>query len=214
LCLTAANLTAGALAVPAAGFCDTTDAEGYYEIRNIYYYSQAELTIVPFKAGSVSNHVFSPASAKRSLEINSRTSSGVNFTDQSVFTVGGKVTYPASGELTACGIPGVEILVNGQRRGIFTDGSGNWDFTIHDEGSYTFRPVYLRHSFENAQHNQETTVQVSGDVTNIHFTDVQKDESRSGYREVRRSGSRFCHRPGYVARKLLQLNLSYRWKRA
>ncbi len=170
------NLTPGALAVPAGGYCTTTDIDGYYEIRNIYYFEEAEFQIVPFKAGPVENHVFSPDTIKRVLDLNSKLSAGANFTDQSVFTVGGKVTFPISTTNVECGVPKVEILFNGERRGIMTDEKGEWSYAIQDEGSYTFQPKFLHHYFENSSGDTATTVFVNDDITTINFTDLEVDD--------------------------------------
>lgn len=163
----------GADVVPPDGYCATTEIDGYYEIRNIYYYDKAEFSIVPSKGGSM-QHIFAPTTIKRTLDLDSKTSSGVNFTDQSVFTVGGKVIFPTSTN-AICGVPDVEIKINGQSRGIFTKSDGSWDFPIQDEGSYKFKPVFLNHDFQNSLGQAETTVLVTGDNTNINFTDVQQD---------------------------------------
>ena len=170
-----AGLPAGAIPEPTGGYCATTDIDGYYEIRNIYYYDEAEFEIVAFKAGPVENHVFTPDTITRVLDINSKLSSGVNFTDQSVFTVGGKITFPVSSTNVECGVDDVEILFNNERRGIFTDANGEWSYAIQDEGSYTFQPVFLHHYFENSAGDTATTVFVNDDITNINFTDLQVD---------------------------------------
>jgi hypothetical protein len=169
------GLPAGAVPEPAGGYCATTDIDGYYEIRNIYFYDEAEFEIVAFKAGPVENHVFTPDTITRVLDLNSKLSSGVNFTDESVFTVGGKVTFPLSSTNVECGVPEVEILFNGGSRGIFTDGNGEWSYAIQDEGTYTFTPKFLHHHFENSLGNTSTSVLVNDDITNINFTDLQVD---------------------------------------
>ena len=170
------DLTPGALPVPAGGYCATTDIDGYYEIRNVYYFEEAEFQIVPFKAGPVENHVFSPDTLKRVLDLNSKLSSGVNFTDQSVFTVGGKVAFPVSSTSVECGVPKVEILFNGESRSIFTDSKGEWSYAIQDEGTYTFQPKFLHHYFENSSGDTATTIFVNDDITTINFTDLEVDD--------------------------------------
>lgn len=169
------DLPAGALPAPDNGYCATTDIDGYYEIRNIYYFDEAEFKIVAFKAGPIENHIFTPDAIKRVLDINSKLSSGANFTDQSVFTVGGKVTFPLSSTEVECGVQEVEILFNGENRGIFTDNNGQWFYAIQDEGTYTFQPKFKHHYFENAQGNISSTVMVNDDITNIDFMDLQVD---------------------------------------
>lgn len=169
----------GGYALPAncaETYCATTDAEGYYEIKDIYYYDGAEFRVVPYKSGSVP-HQFSPDTIIRTLDVNTKTASGVDFTDLTVFTVGGKVTYP---DLTGteCGIKGVSILINGQDYGVMTDNNGDWSFAIQEEALYTFQPRYLHHAFENINGESRTSLLIAADVTNIHFTDVETDDLR------------------------------------
>lgn len=169
------TIPAGAVSMPAGGYCATTDMDGYFEIRNIYYYDKAEFSIVPSKGGSM-QHIFAPTTITRRLDLNAKTSSGVNFTDQSVFTVGGKVTFPTSSTNVVCGVPDVEIKLNGQSRGIFTKPNGEWSFALQDEGEYIFKPVFLHHRFENALGQTADTLFINGSKTDINFEDKQADD--------------------------------------
>jgi trimeric autotransporter adhesin len=165
------TLTPGAVNMPAGGYSAITDADGYFEIREIYYFDGAEFNIVPEK----SLHVFTPALIVRRLDLNSKSASGINFTDESVYTVGGMITYPQT-TITACGVPDVEIKINGESRGVYTKPDGSWRFTIIDEKEYTFKPVFLNHRFENADGLTEQKVFVNSSNLNINFTDKQKDD--------------------------------------
>lgn len=173
--LSTQDLPEGAVPVPASGYCTTTDIDGYYEIRNIYYFEEAEFKIVPFKSGPVGPHIFSPDTITRILDLNSKLSSGANFTDESVFTVSGKVIFPTSSTGVECGVPDVEIKFDGESRGIFTDSDGNWSYAIQEEGTYTFAPEFMHHYFENDEGNTSTTVLVNDDISNIDFTNLQVD---------------------------------------
>lgn len=170
------GLPAGAVPMPSSGYCATTDIDGYFEIRNIYYFEEAEFEIVPAKAGPVEPHIFSPDAIKRTIDLNSKLSSGVNFTDESVFTVAGKVTYPVSSTGAECGVPDVEIKFNGESRGIFTNANGDWSYAIQDEGTYTFTPELLHHHFENSTGQTSTTLQVNSDHLDIDFLDLEVDD--------------------------------------
>ena len=168
------DLPVGAVAVPSAGYCTTTDVDGYYEIRNIYYYDEAEFMVIPYKDGPNGPHIFSPDTITRLLDLNSKLSSGANFTDESVFSVAGRILYPQSTS-AECGVPDVEILINGESRGIFTDANGDWSYAIQEEGDYSFTPEFLHHTFENPAGQPSTSFFVAGDSLNINFTDTQTD---------------------------------------
>ena len=79
-------------------YCDTTDATGYYEIPDIYYYESARFRIVPRK----DDHGFSPNALERTLDINGPTLGNINFTDTTSFTLTGTVTQELNGQL--CGL--------------------------------------------------------------------------------------------------------------
>jgi hypothetical protein len=34
-------------------YCAVTDAEGFYEIKDIYYYDGADFRVVPYKLGTI-----------------------------------------------------------------------------------------------------------------------------------------------------------------
>ncbi len=124
------SIPAGGASLPGGcvtTYCTTTDITGYYEIKGIYYYTDADFKIVPSKTGAVT-HVFTPAESLRSLDENVQALTNIDFVDQTVFTVNGHVNYPASANGQACGVKGVEILVNGDNLGI-TD-SGNLSYRM------------------------------------------------------------------------------------
>ncbi len=165
----------GDASVTKVSYCDITDSDGNFEIRDIYYYDKAEFEVVPVKLETTKPHDFSPDTIKRTLDIQTSSSDGNSFTDNSVFAVSGKVTYPDD-----CPIEGVEILVNRQKRNIFTKKDGSWSTTLQDAGNYSFKPVYLHHQFESVyQHLQSDmsidSIFIDDDVSKIDFTDEQKD---------------------------------------
>ncbi|HSF90143.1 MAG TPA: T9SS type A sorting domain-containing protein [Saprospiraceae bacterium] len=156
-------------------YCAITDAEGYYEIKDIYYYTEAEFRVVPYKSGTIP-HEFSPDTIFRTLDENGKEADGVDFTDLTVFTVGGQVTYPLSSTNAVCGVKDVKILVNDLDYGILTDNEGNWSFAIQDEGTYSFKPEFLHHHFEDGAGDPVTTLLILADNTDIDFTDVETDD--------------------------------------
>ncbi len=152
-------------------YTTTTDQTGYYEIKDIYYYTEAEFNIVASKT----NHVFTQSTITRKLDLNTPTVTGIDFTDETVFTLQGTVSWPSS-----CGIKGVEILVNGEKRGILTDREGKYQLVLQDEGTYTISPKYLHHTFETtksgATGQASYALNVTGDLTRLDFKDTQTDD--------------------------------------
>lgn len=150
---------------------DVTDAGGNFEIRDIYYFDGATFVVTPTLTG----HAFDPASLEVVLDLNTPQQTALSFTDTTVFTVSGNVNFPdpstfgASG--TDGGIENVKIYLDGQDLGIRTDANGSWRFAIQDEGTYSFEPEYLHHSFSPASQS----VVVTGDVSNINFEDTEVD---------------------------------------
>lgn len=162
------------------GYCDTTNIEGYYEIKNIYYYDEAEFDVVPYKEkASGDPHEFSPDSVIRTLDLNANIISNVDFTDNSVFSVGGKVTYPPS-EGSDCEVPveGASIIINNDTLGILTDSIGEWSHSIQEEGIYHFTANYLHHEIEDKYKpdNDDTIeINVNTDIDTIDFLDKEED---------------------------------------
>ncbi|HEX5111829.1 MAG TPA: fibronectin type III domain-containing protein, partial [Saprospiraceae bacterium] len=172
------TIPTGGAALPAncpVEYCATTDIDGYYEISDIYYYTGANFRIIPHKSGMF-DHDFTPDSVSRTLDVNAKTASGVDFTDNTVFTVGGRVTWPTSSNNSTCGIKGVRILVDGQDYGLTTDSDGEWSFAIQDEDTYTFQAKYYHHSFEGIGGDSIPPVFINADNTNIDFEDTETDD--------------------------------------
>jgi hypothetical protein len=156
-------------------YCATTDAEGYYEISDIYYYTGANFRIIPNKPGLVI-HDFTPDSITRTLDVNAKSASGVDFTDLTVYTVGGIVHYPTSSNNATCGVKDARVLVNGQDYGVTTDSDGEWSFAIQQEDTYTFQVKYLHHDFEGPGGDSIYSVLINGDNTDIDFEDLETDD--------------------------------------
>ncbi|MCP9237685.1 T9SS type A sorting domain-containing protein [Lewinella sp. JB7] len=174
------TIPAGGTVLPSdctATYCTTTDIEGYYEFLDVYYFEGAEFTVKPSKSGSIV-HEFSPVKARRSLTLNAKSAQGVDFTDLTVFTAAGRVTYPESPNGVTCGVAGVRILIDDTDYGVLTDRNGNWSFAIQDEDTYTFTPVYLHHRLENGTGAISTSVVVDRDHTDIDFEDKETDTLR------------------------------------
>ncbi|MCP9235249.1 T9SS type A sorting domain-containing protein [Lewinella sp. JB7] len=171
------SLPAGGRTLPAgcaATYCTTTDIEGYYEFKDVYYHELAEFTVKPSKGGTVV-HEFSPATASRTLSMNNKNAERVDFTDLTVFTAKGRITYPAALNGPACGVPGVTVLIDSIDQGIRTKRDGSWSYAIQQEGTYTFTPKFIHHRIETAAGLPEVTLEVDGDRPGLDFIDRETD---------------------------------------
>ncbi|MCK5702183.1 MAG: carboxypeptidase regulatory-like domain-containing protein, partial [Cyclobacteriaceae bacterium] len=86
-------------------YTDTTDANGAFDIRSIYYYDEANFTVYPVKG----DHGFQPATVDVYLELQFPAVEIPKFTDTSSFTVQGKIVQILGNDSAA--VEGVEILV-------------------------------------------------------------------------------------------------------
>jgi len=146
----------------------TTDASGYYEMKDVYYYKDASYTIYPEKP----RHLFKPDTLTRKLDLDNPKLASVDFTDTTVFTIIGYVQYPIEGgaSTSACGIQGVRILLNGNEI-TRTDPQGRYSFVVQDEGTYKVSPRYLHHQFDVP----DTNLLVEDNVLDLRFNDIEKD---------------------------------------
>ena len=129
-------------------YCAVTDTAGTYEIRNIYYYTQAQFKLIPMKEG----HGFDPAFEEPTLEENIPWLDGIMFTDTSAFSVTGQVLQ--QGNQGLCPLKGVEIFVNdGETAEATTDDEGMYAFSVGQIGEYTIKPDMEGHQFIPSQMN-------------------------------------------------------------
>jgi hypothetical protein len=145
-----------------------TDASGYYEISDIYYYKTATYSVTPFKSG----HKFDPPTLSRKLDVDNPKVTNVDFTDTTVFTIKGNIAFPirGTGSTSECGIHGVRILLDSNEI-VQTDLDGNFAFVVQDEGTYNIRPVYKHHYFDQ----RDMDVKVFNDVLDLKFYDIEQD---------------------------------------
>ncbi|MXV51012.1 DUF11 domain-containing protein [Pedobacter sp. HMF7647] len=124
-------------------YTTTTDAAGYYELREIYFgANEASFTVTP----SYSDHKFNPDKLVRKLDINSATASAVDFTDTTALSISGKVYYPNNAEVPVIlPVEGAEIFVNGKSSGIKTKADGSYSVTIYDAGTYLVKTRFKNH---------------------------------------------------------------------
>ncbi len=152
-------------------YTTTTGPDGYYEVRGIYYYDDADFIIEP----SFPNHGFVPDKLERTLDENTTQVSGVNFTDTTALSVSGKIVFQdaqlLNGSPGICGLKGAGILVNGLDVGILTDKDGNWSYAVPQPDTFVFKAVYLHHSFDL----DSIKIHIEEDQGDINFVNTQID---------------------------------------
>lgn len=150
-----------------AVYCDSTDANGQYEIRQIYYHREATFRVTANK----DDHGFDPAFyTGQLLELSRPDIANLDFQDTTSFLVSGYVRQELNG--AACGIGGVEIWVNDIFKGVTTDNNGYYEFLAEEIGSYTIEPRFREHRFVPSK--QE--VRVEAETNDVDFTDVATRE--------------------------------------
>jgi hypothetical protein len=143
---------------PTTTYTTYTNANGDYEIPNIYYYTSATFRVTPVLAGRTFSPVFTD------VTLSSGNPSIVNFTDMSSFIVSGNVLQGT------CPAENVAILLNSDSSGVFTDEYGNYSLTITTGGTYIIKPLFENNHFSP----QSQTVSVTADVTGVNFQDTTK----------------------------------------
>lgn len=150
-----------------------TDAQGLFEIKDIYYHSDATFKVHAEKG----DHGFNPAVYESIILDQSAPAYALpspSFVDTSSFTIQGRIVQKLAGDEAA--VEGVEILVNDVFKGTKTDPEGKYSLTVEEIGTYTFTPRFLNHVFTPVKE----TISIESDVTAVSFEDIEKD-TLSGY---------------------------------
>ncbi len=162
-----------------------TNSTGDYTISNIFYGdltngdpSSVQFNLTPSKAG----HTFSTRDPVTLTNINF-SSSGNNFTDNTVYAITGQAYQNCADCITAGGATGsVNVGLGGATLSIsdgvvsaYTDSLnaatlGNFATTVPDPKNYTFTPSYGNHTFSPVTR----VVAVTNNVSNVLFEDVTK----------------------------------------
>jgi trimeric autotransporter adhesin len=148
-------------------YSDTTDASGFYDIRNVYYHEEAEYTVTPSKP----DHGFNPGSTDRTLDVLSPVVSNVNFTDTTVFSVTGKVHFPVLSAGDTCWIQGADVLLDGNPTGIQTNFQGRYALGIQELGNHSVAVRYNHHTFSPAAY----TLNITDNFFNQDFINTTTD---------------------------------------
>ncbi len=138
-------------------YSTTTDANGHYEIPNIYYYTGATFRVTPILDG----RTFSPTQTDVTLNL-SNSSETANFTDMSSFIISGVVSNGT------CPMEGILILLNGDSSGVSTNANGEYSVTVANGGNHTIKPLLNDHLFNPASNE----VTVTANTTGVNFSDT------------------------------------------
>ncbi len=144
--------------------CDTTDANGRYEIRQLYYYKEAEFTVTASKG----DHGFQPAFfADQRLDLDRPNITELDFLDTTAFVISGYVNQRLNG--VSCGLGGVEIWINGVYKGVKTNADGYYVTEVEEGGIYSIEPKLRNQEF--TPNLQELVVEA--DLGDINFENTQ-----------------------------------------
>lgn len=124
-------------------YCDTTDVNGQYDIRRIYYHNEATFRVTPRKE----NHAFDPAFYEdQLLDLEFPSINNLNFLDTTSFTVSGYAFQEFNGK--NCGFEGAQIWINDAFRGVTTDETGFYEVLVEEAGNYKIEAKFDDHTFE------------------------------------------------------------------
>jgi len=154
---------------PGTTYCDSTDANGQYEIRQIYYHREATFKV----SASKPEHGFDPAFyTDQLLELSRPDITNLDFQDTTSFLVAGYVNQELNG--VVCGIGDVEIWVNGIYKGVKTDAEGYYEFLVEESGDYSIEPRFREHRF--VPNKQD--LRIESKTNNVNFTDTNTNRLR------------------------------------
>lgn len=145
-------------------YCALTNAQGYYKIDSIYYYTGASFEIRPYKE----NHVFVEEMEIRTLRLDDYQIGPIDFTDESTFTVSGRVYQVFGGD--TCGVKNAEVLVDTISYGWITDSAGYYNLTVDLIKEYSFKPSHAGHGFRPGT----TDTLVADNVAGLDFEDTTR----------------------------------------
>ncbi len=137
--------------------------EGEYTIRDIYYHTSSSFTVEPMAVG----HYFDPISETALLESGSNHIQNINFSDTAGFTIFGTVTQHDSNGVI-CPMPGVELILDEDTVGIFTDENGEYALYAGIANTYSLTPKLMNHSFDPTS----MEIVLSNDSYDIDFIDT------------------------------------------
>lgn len=146
-----------------------TDASGNYTIPNVRYTGTGQnFTITP----SMSSHSFSPASRVVFVGDNAKVFNGIDFTDNSSFTVTGSVYYAG----TACAAKDIFVRIDGNivisaGEPVVTDANGAFSIQV-PIGNHVISLQKEGHTFSQGRFPATGTFNFQAPVSGIQFFDT------------------------------------------
>jgi len=152
-------------AAPVALGMTLTNVEGNYNIRNLYSAELRKFRVTPQKT----DHAFDPASDV--VELENGIGQSLRFIDTTVFTVSGQILF--SGE--SCPVEGVELLLDDQPTGVFTDSEGYFQVPIQElNETHKITPLYVNGSSSHKFTPNSLSLFVDRNIDGIVFNDLTK----------------------------------------
>ncbi|MES2646428.1 MAG: choice-of-anchor Q domain-containing protein [Bacteroidota bacterium] len=171
---------------PQSFFIDsTTRVDGTFDVPNIFYGDASgdlsvsddgpvNFTIIPIKA----DHIFEPTSITKSLDFNNPVVQNLSFTDNTVYTISGRVYQKCNnciiGTPDSFGIPRVKLDVVPLNLGLtYTDSTkvdsiGIYNMVVNNPGNYTITPSFFAQGFNPDQ----KTLPILANTANVNFADT------------------------------------------
>ncbi len=148
----------------ALSYSRQTDAGGRYSFKNVFYDRSRVFELTPFKEG----HGFDPGSLVTEIDIDGPKSSGLDITDTTSLTVSGTILLAG----TSCAVPGVEIMLNSKKTGVYTDNSGRYRLTIEEPGYYTIKPVLADSNRAHIFEPELFSGNIHDNIADMDFSDL------------------------------------------
>ncbi len=144
--------------------CAVSDIEGNYVLDNLRYGNETTFKVTP----QLPNRVFEPGFKTITLSTGSPVQNEVAFRDISSYTMSGfvQLTNVILDPDAFCFAPNVEILVDGEVKGV-TDDNGNFSIAL-PIGDHVIEPRFADHTFSPPT----LPVTVTADTSGIRFTDT------------------------------------------
>jgi hypothetical protein len=179
--ITAERTTAVSNGVANKTYTTITGGDGYYTLSGVHYGltspgsgATADFTITPSQGA----HVFALPSIDRTLTQLVPQQNNINFTDETVFSITGKVTQECadcvgatSGTPIVSGVEDVEFLIDGVKD-LFnkTAPDGTYSLSVDNSGNYVVKPEFKNHQFTPVERTVNITTAVQ--TPDIDFVDA------------------------------------------